>query len=152
MANSTEEQHKNGAKQEYFESEGNALEAVNEDEAHAFESIQEIAVAFEASTRQDSENKEYQDHVAITIGDDLSYSSRRSEKIPLRKVSRSKSILLIPGMKLLAHEIKKDGSLVKCDQEDALGGAHAGTGNYWIDLDADDRDLEQLRVFGRAHA
>jgi Mg2+ and Co2+ transporter CorA len=146
MANSTEEQYKNGAKQEYFEYEGSDLEAVYEDEAHAFESNNESAVAFEAS-REDSESKIYQDSVAITIGDDTSYSSRRSEKIPLRKVSRSKSILLIPGMKLLAHEIKKDGSLVKCDQEDALGGAHAGTGNYWIDIDADDRDLDQLRVF-----
>jgi Mg2+ and Co2+ transporter CorA len=148
MANSTEENHKNGAKQEYFEYEGSALESVYEDEAHALlESINESAVAFEASKEDSDNKKEDQDSVAITIGDDISYSSRRSEKIPLRKVSRAKSILLIPGMKVLAHEIKKDGSLVKCDHEDALGGAHAGTGNYWIDIDADDRDLDQLRVF-----
>jgi Mg2+ and Co2+ transporter CorA len=147
MANSTEE-NKNATKQESFDFEASALESVYEDEAHGLlESVSESAIAFEAS-RQDLDNKrEDQDSVAITIGDDISHSSRRSENIPLRKVSRAKSILVIPGMKLLAHEIKNDGSLVKCDHEDALGGAHAGTGNYWIDIDADDRDLDQLRVF-----
>jgi hypothetical protein len=146
MANATEGNNENPAKQESFDFEASALESMYEDEAHGLlESINGSAI--EAS-RQDSDNKrEDQDSVAITIEDDISHSSRRSENIPLRKVSRAKSILVIPGMKLLAHEIKKDGSLVKCDHEDALGGAHAGTGNYWIDIDADDRDLDQLRVF-----
>jgi Mg2+ and Co2+ transporter CorA len=154
MANSTEENNKDGAKQESSDFEASNLESVYENEAQGLlESIDGSAIAFEASTKEYSDNKEKQeegrdqDSVAITINDDISYSSRRSEKIPLRKVSRAKSILLIPGMKVLAHEIKKDGTLLKCEHEDALGGAHAGTGNYWIDIDADDRDLDQLRVF-----
>jgi Mg2+ and Co2+ transporter CorA len=117
-----------------------ALETVNENGSLEFEPINESTVRFNF-------DKEERDSVSITIRDDSSSGCRNSGRIPLRRVSCARSILLIPGMKLLAHEIKPDGRLVKCESEDALGGAHSGKGNFWIDIDADDRDLDQLRIF-----
>ena len=74
-------------------------------------------------------------------------------RIPLSRISRTRSLRLLPGMKVIAHEILADGTLKHCTLEDALGGASAsGTLNehhqhFWIDIDADDRDVEALSTF-----
>lgn len=64
------------------------------------------------------------------------------------------SIRPLPGMKIRAHSIDSKGQLSSCSTKEALsGGRTRGKGSYWIDIDADERDvlelgqwLEQLKI------
>eukprot|EP00567_Pseudictyota_dubia_P007311 CAMPEP_0197435566 /NCGR_PEP_ID=MMETSP1175-20131217/3139_1 /TAXON_ID=1003142 /ORGANISM="Triceratium dubium, Strain CCMP147" /LENGTH=389 /DNA_ID=CAMNT_0042964631 /DNA_START=128 /DNA_END=1297 /DNA_ORIENTATION=- len=55
------------------------------------------------------------------------------------------SIRALPGMKIRAHSIDGQGHLTDCTTKRALGRSKKGTGSYWIDIDADDRDADELR-------
>lgn len=68
-------------------------------------------------------------------------------RVPMARVTRMGSLWLLPGMKVLAHEIQSNGSLLKCEMEEALAGTAEKAGNYWIDIDADDRDVDELMGF-----
>ena len=64
-----------------------------------------------------------------------------------------KSINVLPGMKIRAHQIDRKGHIRSCSVKEALKGAATpkpkiGPGlSYWIDIDADDRDSEELQEF-----
>eukprot|EP00545_Synedropsis_sp_CCMP1620_P009783 CAMPEP_0119006042 /NCGR_PEP_ID=MMETSP1176-20130426/2083_1 /TAXON_ID=265551 /ORGANISM="Synedropsis recta cf, Strain CCMP1620" /LENGTH=376 /DNA_ID=CAMNT_0006957929 /DNA_START=119 /DNA_END=1249 /DNA_ORIENTATION=+ len=71
------------------------------------------------------------------------------EETPLMKRSdtplSARSIRLLPGMKIRSHAIDpKHGTLRACPVKEALSKGRAGKGSYWIDIDADDRDREEL--------
>jgi Mg2+ and Co2+ transporter CorA len=52
-------------------------------------------------------------------------------------------------MQIRAHLIEKNGDISECTVEDALCGAKAGKSHYWIDIDADERDADELREWLR---
>lgn len=57
----------------------------------------------------------------------------------------ARSIRPLPGMVIRSHGIDpKHGTLRKCPVKEALSKGRAGKGSYWIDVDADDRDHEEL--------
>eukprot|EP00545_Synedropsis_sp_CCMP1620_P009573 CAMPEP_0119018626 /NCGR_PEP_ID=MMETSP1176-20130426/19884_1 /TAXON_ID=265551 /ORGANISM="Synedropsis recta cf, Strain CCMP1620" /LENGTH=383 /DNA_ID=CAMNT_0006972661 /DNA_START=197 /DNA_END=1345 /DNA_ORIENTATION=+ len=76
-------------------------------------------------------------------------SHEDSEHVPLRGLHRSqcsRSLTALPGMRIFAHSIDSAGELHTCEPEEALkAGAVGGGGSFWIDVDADERDEEELR-------
>ena len=54
------------------------------------------------------------------------------------------SIRPLPGMKIRAHSIDGKGKLKTCKTKEALSGGKLGKGFYWIDIDADERDKDEL--------
>jgi Mg2+ and Co2+ transporter CorA len=56
-----------------------------------------------------------------------------------------RSMLPLPGMQIRAHLIETNGDISLSTVEDALSGAKAGRRHYWIDIDADERDADELR-------
>ena len=69
-----------------------------------------------------------------------------TETTPLLNVSERsvQSICLLPGMKIRAHGIQSDGALTTISPKEAISGARKARGSYWIDVDADERDQEEL--------
>lgn len=55
------------------------------------------------------------------------------------------SIMPLPGMRVRSHAIGKDGTMRSCKSKEALAGARRDQGHFWIDIDADERDSEELR-------
>jgi len=55
------------------------------------------------------------------------------------------TILPLPGMVIRAHAIASDGTITDCTTKKALNGAKAGKKHYWIDIDSDHRDADDLR-------
>jgi hypothetical protein len=88
----------------------------------------------------------------VTTDRQLTSASKWSK---VRAVVKTRAILkLLPGMKIKAHRIEADGSLVPCDANDALEASATSSsnigdepGSYWIDIDSDDRDANELRGF-----
>lgn len=80
-------------------------------------------------------------------------SMKKSHWGKLKMVVKTNSILkLLPGMKMTAHKIQPDGSLVPCESTVALeasseSNTNENPGFYWIDIDSDDRDVDELRGF-----
>jgi Mg2+ and Co2+ transporter CorA len=65
-----------------------------------------------------------------------------------------RSIQILPGMRIRAHAINKKGKIRTCTVKEALKGAtlskaKIGTPalSYWIDIDADERDSEELKTW-----
>jgi len=58
-----------------------------------------------------------------------------------------RTIPVLPGMKIRSHGINADGTMYDCTSSDALRGSKKGRGNFWIDIDADERDSEELRTW-----
>jgi Mg2+ and Co2+ transporter CorA len=55
------------------------------------------------------------------------------------------SICLLPGMRINAFSIDAEGELHICDAEEALAKSQqVGGGAFWIDIDADEHDKEEL--------
>lgn len=55
------------------------------------------------------------------------------------------AIAPLPGMHIRCHAIEKDGTISDCTTKDALNGAKSGKRHYWIDIDSDHRDADDLR-------
>lgn len=83
---------------------------------------------------------------------DLEQGQESNESTPLMMANgngvgavSTRSIRALPGMKIRAHAINASiGSLKSCEVKEALSRGRAGKGPYWIDIDADDRDSEEL--------
>jgi Mg2+ and Co2+ transporter CorA len=85
---------------------------------------------------QNEENRDIEAGRVMTERTPLFTNSERS----------TKSIHPLPGMQIRAHVIKPDGNLQVCAAKEALARGRAGKGSYyWIDVDADERDTEELR-------
>mmetsp|Transcript_34590 Transcript_34590/g.103360 ORF Transcript_34590/g.103360 Transcript_34590/m.103360 type:complete len:385 (-) Transcript_34590:110-1264(-) len=92
----------------------------------------------------------------VKIDIDAACDGDGNELTPLLPLARSpssggisdgsvQSIRALPGMKIRAHAIDGEGHLVDCTTKRALKQSKKGAGSYWIDIDADDRDAEELR-------
>ena len=55
------------------------------------------------------------------------------------------AIVPLSGMEIRCHDIGKDGSISNCTIKTALNGAKSGKKHYWIDIDADHRNADDLR-------
>jgi len=66
-----------------------------------------------------------------------------TEATPLINES-TRSIRLLPGMKVRAQLIKSDATLETSLPKEALAKGRIGKANYWIDVDADERDSHEL--------
>jgi len=58
-----------------------------------------------------------------------------------------RTIPALPGMKIRCHGIDANGLMFDCSSKEALRGAKRGKGNFWIDIDADERDADELRAW-----
>lgn len=58
-----------------------------------------------------------------------------------------RTIPALPGMQIRCHGIDTNGLMFDCSSKEALRGAKRGKGHYWIDIDADERDADELRVW-----
>lgn len=57
----------------------------------------------------------------------------------------ARSIVGLPGMNIRSHAIDPiHGTLRSCSVKEALSKGRGGKGAYWIDIDADDRDIDEL--------
>jgi Mg2+ and Co2+ transporter CorA len=85
-----------------------------------------------------------------------SSTTRDSSRPPMRStITRSRTFIELPGMKIHAHKIDSEGNLQECAADEALergskppsvgGAGKDDNNNYWIDVDADERDEEELR-------
>ena len=57
------------------------------------------------------------------------------------------SIAALPGMQIRCHGIDANGLMFDCSSKKALREAKRGRGNFWIDIDADERDSDELRAW-----
>lgn len=73
---------------------------------------------------------------------------RRDESVGEHSVqSNLKEITALPGMKIRARKITKNGMFKKCGPSEALAGAKTGKKEYWVDIDAGPEDLSELRAW-----
>ena len=94
------------------------------------------------------------DFIRIRVDD-----SSPSEETPLINHKRSISDISIrsgiqainplPGMAIRSHKLEKGGGISECTVQEALQGAKTGKRHYWIDIDADHRDANELRAWLR---
>lgn len=88
------------------------------------------------------------DFVQLDVEDSQDSNANESTRLLQRQTSIQsglKYILPLPGMQIRAHVIEKNGGISKCTVEEALAGAKKGKMHYWIDIDADERDADELR-------
>ena len=58
-----------------------------------------------------------------------------------------RTIPALPGMQIRCHGIDANGLMFDCSSKEALRGAKRGKGHFWIDIDADERDADELRAW-----
>ena len=58
-----------------------------------------------------------------------------------------RTIPALPGMQIRCHGIDANGLMYDCSSKEALRGAKRGKGHFWIDIDADERDADELRAW-----
>mmetsp|Transcript_27385 Transcript_27385/g.40128 ORF Transcript_27385/g.40128 Transcript_27385/m.40128 type:complete len:408 (-) Transcript_27385:312-1535(-) len=60
-------------------------------------------------------------------------------------ISSIRSVRPLPGMQIRSHSIDtSSGALRECSVKEALSKGRAGRGAFWVDVDADERDQEEL--------
>lgn len=76
--------------------------------------------------------------------DDFSISIETTPLVSKEDMLSTRTIRPLPGMRIRSHAIAKDGTLDTYSTKQALSGSKKGKGHFWIDIDADDRDVQEL--------
>mmetsp|Transcript_33953 Transcript_33953/g.100062 ORF Transcript_33953/g.100062 Transcript_33953/m.100062 type:complete len:371 (+) Transcript_33953:170-1282(+) len=79
------------------------------------------------------------------VGHIRSYSG--TSEVSTASTASVRTIPALPDMQIRCHGIDPNGLMFDCSSKDALRGAKRGKGNFWIDIDADERDADELRAW-----